>query len=63
MGWVMSFAHGGAKGENRITLLRDADGDGTPEVRTVFLDGLRSPFGMVQVGNDFYVANTEFDRG
>ena len=44
---------------NRITLLRDADGDGKAEVRTVFLAGLNSPFGMVLVGNDFYVANTD----
>lgn len=44
---------------NRITLLRDADGDGVPEVRTVFLDGLNSPFGMALVGDTFYVANTD----
>jgi glucose/arabinose dehydrogenase len=44
---------------DRITLLRDADGDGVPEVRTVFLEGLHSPFGMVLVGNDFYVANSD----
>ena len=44
---------------NRITLLRDADGDGVPELREVFLEKLNSPFGMVLVGNDFYVANTD----
>ena len=44
---------------NRITLLRDVDGDGVPEVRDTFLEGLNSPFGMVLVGNDFYVANTD----
>lgn len=44
---------------NRITLLRDADGDGVPEVRTVFLDGLNSPFGMALIGDTFYVANTD----
>jgi glucose/arabinose dehydrogenase len=44
---------------NRITLLRDADGDGAPELRSVFLDGLRSPFGMAAVGDHFYVANTD----
>jgi glucose/arabinose dehydrogenase len=44
---------------NRITLLRDADGDGVAEVRSVFLEGLNSPFGMVLVGNDFYVANCD----
>lgn len=59
MNWLMSFAHGKVEGANRITLLRDADGDGTPEVRTVFIDHLNSPFGMVLVGNDFYVADTD----
>ncbi|MFO1012197.1 MAG: sorbosone dehydrogenase family protein [Caulobacteraceae bacterium] len=44
---------------NRITLLRDADGDGVVETRTVFLQGLFSPFGMALVGNDFYVANAD----
>jgi glucose/arabinose dehydrogenase len=44
---------------NRITLLRDEDGDGEPELRQVFLDGLNSPFGMTLVGNDLYVANTD----
>ncbi len=44
---------------NRITLLRDANGDGTAEVRDVFLKDLHSPFGMVLVGNDFYVADTD----
>ncbi|MBC7983591.1 MAG: sorbosone dehydrogenase family protein [Candidatus Obscuribacterales bacterium] len=44
---------------NRISLLRDADGDGKAETRTTFLQGLSSPFGMALVGNDFYVANTD----
>jgi glucose/arabinose dehydrogenase len=44
---------------NRITLLRDADGDGIAEWRSVFLAGLNSPFGMALVGSDFYVANTD----
>jgi glucose/arabinose dehydrogenase len=47
------------KSANRITLLRDADGDGVPELRQVFLEGLNSPFGMALVGNDLYVANTD----
>jgi glucose/arabinose dehydrogenase len=42
---------------NRITLLRDADGDGVAEMRSIFLEGLNSPFGMALVGNEFYVAN------
>jgi glucose/arabinose dehydrogenase len=44
---------------NRITLLRDADGDGVPETREVFLENLNSPFGMALVGNGLYVANTD----
>ena len=52
-------AGGGVPSANRITLLRDADGDGIAEIRTVFLDGLNSPFGMALVGNTFYVANTD----
>lgn len=44
---------------NRITLLRDADGDGVAEIRSVFLQGLNSPFGMALVGDNFYVANTD----
>jgi glucose/arabinose dehydrogenase len=52
-------AGAGGPSANRITLFRDADGDGVPEGRHVFLEGLNSPFGMALVGNDFYVANTD----
>jgi glucose/arabinose dehydrogenase len=44
---------------NRITLLRDADGDGVAEVRTAFLEGQRQPFGMALLGDTFYVGNTD----
>jgi glucose/arabinose dehydrogenase len=44
---------------NRITLLRDADGDGVPEARSVLLDSLNSPFGMVVIDHMLYVANTD----
>jgi glucose/arabinose dehydrogenase len=44
---------------NRITLLRDADGDGVAEIREVFLDGLNQPFGMALVNDTFYVGNTD----
>jgi glucose/arabinose dehydrogenase len=44
---------------NRITLLRGIDEHGVARTRTVFLEGLNSPFGMVLVGNDLYVANTD----
>jgi glucose/arabinose dehydrogenase len=52
-------AGAGVPSANRITLLRDADGDGVAEMRTVFLKDLNSPFGMALVGNDLYVANTD----
>ena len=44
---------------NRITLLRDADGDGVAETREVFLAGLNQPFGMALLGDTFYVGNTD----
>jgi glucose/arabinose dehydrogenase len=44
---------------NRITLLRDADGDGIAETREVFLNGLNQPFGMALLGDTFYVGNTD----
>jgi len=44
---------------NRITRLRDADGDGVAEIREVFLDGLNQPFGMALLGDTFYVGNTD----
>jgi len=52
-------AGGAVPSANRITLLRDADGDGMAETRTVFLDSLSSPFGMTLVGDALYVANTD----
>ncbi len=52
-------AGAGVPSANRITLLRDADGDGIAETRTVLLAGLNSPFGMTLVGSDLYVANTD----
>ena len=62
-GWFMKryFKKAGASvpSANRISLLRDADGDGVAETKTVLLGGLYSPFGMTLVGNDLYVANTD----
>jgi len=55
--WV---AGGGGAGEsNRITLLRDAKGEGKPELRRTFLTNLHSPFGVALIGSDLYVANTD----
>jgi glucose/arabinose dehydrogenase len=52
-------AGGAVPSANRITLLRDADGDGVAEVRTPFLTGLNSPFGMALAGTTLYVANCD----
>lgn len=56
---VQKRAGGGVESPNRIALLRDANGDGIAETKTVFLQGLHSPFGMTLVGNDLYVADTD----
>ena len=59
MGKVMAKAGAAPPSANRITLLRDADGDGKAEVKSVFLENLNSPFGMALVGNELFVANTD----
>lgn len=59
MKMIMKKAGAGPKSPDRITLLRDADGDGVAETRTVLLKGLRSPFGMALVGDQLYIANTD----
>ena len=56
---LMKKAGSGEGSANRITLLRDKDGDGTAETKTVFAEGLNSPFGMALVGHTFYVANSD----
>ena len=55
---VQAKAGAGTPSPNRIVLLRDADGDGVAETKTVFIDELHSPFGMALVGSDLYVANS-----
>jgi glucose/arabinose dehydrogenase len=67
--FIMTMAHGGGGAKEtagagggppqQITLLRDANGDGKPELRSVLVDHLNSPFGVVLVGNDLYVADTD----
>lgn len=57
--YFMSKAGGSTPSANRIILLRDSNGNGIPETRTVFLSGLNSPFGMTLVGKSIYVANTD----
>ncbi|HEX6006360.1 MAG TPA: sorbosone dehydrogenase family protein [Burkholderiales bacterium] len=59
MKFFMRKAGSGFPSANRITLLRDADGDGVAEVRHAFLENLNSPFGMALVGSDLYVANCD----
>jgi hypothetical protein len=59
MAATMRRAHALGVSPNRITLLRDADGDGIAETRHTYLDGLRQPFGMALVGDTFYVGNTD----
>jgi glucose/arabinose dehydrogenase len=62
-GWayktVQKWAGAGVPSPDRITLLRDKDGDGIAETRTVFLKDLYSPFGMALIGTDLYVANAD----
>jgi glucose/arabinose dehydrogenase len=59
MGIVMGRAGAGVPSANRISLLRDADGDGIAEMRTIFLQGLNSPFGMALIDDKLYVANAD----
>lgn len=56
---LMRRAGAGVPSANRITLLRDGDGDGVAETKTVLVGGLNSPFGMALVGDWLYVANTD----
>ena len=56
-GWVRKNAKTPVKGGDRLTLLRDADGDGKYEGRTVFAEGLDAPYGLAFVNGAIYVAN------
>ncbi|HET6943679.1 MAG TPA: sorbosone dehydrogenase family protein [Sphingomicrobium sp.] len=60
-GYVIGKADstGGPRPDNRISLIRDANGDGTPELQTVLLDNLNAPFGVAFVDGTLYVANTD----
>jgi len=59
MNLIEKRAHSSVRAGNRILLLRDTNGDGVADMQTVFLDHLHSPFGIVLVGDDLYVANTD----
>ena len=62
-GWaqklLMKRVQSAVPSPDKIVLLRDADGDGVAEMRTVFAQGLTSPFGMTLVGETLYVANAD----
>ncbi len=62
-GWVMQKvmkrAGAGVPSANRITRLADTDGDGVADVRSPYIEGLNSPFGMALIGDALYVANTD----
>ncbi|MCB5187185.1 sorbosone dehydrogenase family protein [Methylobacillus caricis] len=58
-GKFMKKAGAGTESANRITLLRDTDGDGVADQRSIFIENLHSPFGMTLIGNTFYVANAD----
>ena len=62
-GWAMKYiqkrAGAGGPSANRVTLLRGVKADGSAELRTIFLSGLNSPFGVALVGNELFVANTD----
>jgi glucose/arabinose dehydrogenase len=63
MDWIarklMAKANGGTASANQITLLRDANGDGVVDSRSILLSGLNSPTGMAVIGNSLFVANTD----
>lgn len=58
-GLIKKRAGAATPSADRITLLRDTDGDGAVDLQTVFMSDLHSPFGMALVGNDLYIANTD----
>ena len=57
--WAQRRSGSTMENANRISILRDGDGDGVAETQAVFLEGLRQPFGMALVGDNLYVANTD----
>jgi glucose/arabinose dehydrogenase len=59
MGLIMGMASNTTKAPNRIILLRDTNGDGKADVRSVFIGHVNSPFGMALVGQDLYIAATD----
>ena len=60
--WVMNRAGAGTPSANRLVLLRDTHGSGTADTRSVFLEGLNSPFGMALIDDQLFVADTDAIR-
>ena len=58
-GRIKSKGNTAVKSGNRLTLLRDADGDGVYELKTVFADHLNAPYGLAFIGDALYVANQD----
>lgn len=58
-GFIKGLGKSSEPGGNRLTLLRDADGDGAYELQTVFAEGLNSPYGLAYVNGAIYVANQD----
>jgi glucose/arabinose dehydrogenase len=58
-GYIKSLGKSSVKGGNRLTLLRDADGDGTYELQGVFADNLNAPYGLAFINGAIYVANQD----
>jgi glucose/arabinose dehydrogenase len=59
---IMARAGAGVPSANRLILLRDTGGDGVADIRTVFLEGLNSPYGLALVGNELFIADTDAIR-
>ncbi len=57
--YIKALGKSSVKGGNRLTLLRDADGDGQYEVREVFAENLNAPYGLALIGNSLFVANQD----
>src|SRR5690606_23561139 len=58
-GYIKAKGNTQVESGNRLTLLRDADGDGRYEGRTIFAEDLNAPYGLALVGNALYVANQD----
>lgn len=58
-GYIKAKGNTKVKSGNRLSLLRDADGDGQYELKTVFADKLDAPYGLAFANNKVYVANQD----